>query len=568
MGTPFPNPQDGAATKKKQDQGAGRPRKARAAVTKRHQDILAMPPLQVPTKFQYVSLEFSSLNTPGPSGIKQCFRTVKSIRRIPILPRVLPDPPVPYPTPGPTPVPRKGKKHTCRFCSKRFSSPGKLAQHTLSHTGELPFACQHCNKKFNSKFKLVRHGLIHSETRPFSCPSCHKTFHRKDHLSNHERIHNPLKSVYICDKDNCKKQYTSQLSFKKHSALHSAEEGNLQCKICNKTFDNQADIVYHLKVHAGSRTIKNENDKKFKCPNCDRKFFTGKDVRRHLVVHTRTREFPCQFCKQDFGRKDHLVRHVKKAHPNEPWQSATPGSSSSFVESPEPVPIVSKKGKGEAKKSKTKAELKFPRKVSESGDASLKTEQLSGVLEPAEEVFHYDTLGGSDILSGDIISQQEAIFLPCEGLVQIKLEPLLENVKMEETISSRLYESMPSTSKDIRPLLLPPVEPRPSTSLGKYEEYDSGILYMMSPNIEMMQELDVGRDTLAILDQPVVDSMIGEEGDHSVFTSQQIMSLLDSGTPPHDQHSERIPEQTVLPAFEQAFLNTTQSPKPPQHPPK
>lgn len=33
-----------------------------------------------------------------------------------------------------------------------------------------------------------------------------------------------------------------------------------------------------------------------------------------MVVHTGLRNFPCPFCSQRFGRKDHLVRHAQKSH--------------------------------------------------------------------------------------------------------------------------------------------------------------------------------------------------------------------------------------------------------------
>ncbi|XP_013149305.1 PREDICTED: early growth response protein 1-like, partial [Papilio polytes] len=97
---------------------------------------------------------------------------------------------------------------------------------------------------------------------------------------------------------------------------------------CDETFSTRQEIVYHLKVHSGSRTVKSETDKKFPCDYCDRKFFTAKDVRRHLVVHTGRRDFLCPYCPQKFGRKDHLVRHVKNAHPEKSWRSAAVGTSS------------------------------------------------------------------------------------------------------------------------------------------------------------------------------------------------------------------------------------------------
>ena len=43
----------------------------------------------------------------------------------------------------------------------------------------------------------------------------------------------------------------------------------------------QEDLMNHLKVHAGSRTMKGSLDKKFICGQCDKKFFTRKDLKRH-----------------------------------------------------------------------------------------------------------------------------------------------------------------------------------------------------------------------------------------------------------------------------------------------
>jgi hypothetical protein len=97
-------------------------------------------------------------------------------------------------------------------------------------------------------------------------------------------------------------------------AVHSAQEGNLECKICGKKCETKEETLNHLKIHAGSRSLKTPADRKYHCDHCDRSFFTGKDVRRHLVVHTGRRDFLCQYCPQRFGRKDHLTRHIKKSH--------------------------------------------------------------------------------------------------------------------------------------------------------------------------------------------------------------------------------------------------------------
>lgn len=242
---------------------------------------------------------FQSLDQPGPSGL-QILKSKSSS-------------PAKLKKKKHERVPPK-KSHTCPICHKSFSTGEKFNKHYQSHSGATQFKCEHCKKTFSSKFKLVRHALIHSDKKPFSCTVCERTFHRKDHLKNHIKVHSPTKKLYECEKNDCNKQYTSLLSYRKHLAVHSAEDGNLTCQICFVSFGTKEEILYHLKIHAGSRTVKNPNEKKYLCEYCDRRFFTKKDVRRHLVVHTGMRDFLCQFCPQRFGRKDHLVRHIKKSH--------------------------------------------------------------------------------------------------------------------------------------------------------------------------------------------------------------------------------------------------------------
>ena len=43
----------------------------------------------------------------------------------------------------------------------------------------------------------------------------------------------------------------------------------------------QDDLINHLKIHAGSRSVNGTMDKKFMCSQCDKKFFTRKDLKRH-----------------------------------------------------------------------------------------------------------------------------------------------------------------------------------------------------------------------------------------------------------------------------------------------
>lgn len=199
------------------------------------------PSLSESTQAQIKTTTFpSSLDEPGPSGLQTTTAKSKKVRKKSAT------------TTSSTGSSTK-KSFECPICQKYFSNAARLAKHQQIHGGTSPYKCEHCKKSFSSRFKLVRHALIHSDRKPFSCQVCERTFHRKDHLKNHIKVHSPSKKVYTCDKAGCNKEYTSLLSFRKHLALHSAEEGSLECQICYDVFETKEEILHHLKIHAGSR---------------------------------------------------------------------------------------------------------------------------------------------------------------------------------------------------------------------------------------------------------------------------------------------------------------------------
>ena len=139
---------------------------------------------------------------------------------------------------------------------------------------------------------------------------CLQSFNRKDHLQQHLVLHDENRVQYKCDR--CTKEYNTKLAYKAHTAIHSALEGSLECLCCKKLFESTDVLLLHIKKHTGARTA--HSLKKHLCALCDKKFFTNKDMLRHFVTHTKERNFECEFCQQRFGRRDHLIRHLKKNH--------------------------------------------------------------------------------------------------------------------------------------------------------------------------------------------------------------------------------------------------------------
>lgn len=348
---------------------------------------------------------FLNLDQPGPSGLQMHKHKTVSEKKVSTRKKNQSSP---------------KKLYLCDICQKTFQNAAKLTKHQQLHGGSSPFKCEECKKTFTTKFKLLRHTLIHSDRKQFSCTVCERTFHRKDHLKNHIKVHSPSKTLYICEKPNCRKEYTSHLSYKKHLALHAAEEGSLECQICSKVFATKDDILYHLKIHAGSRTVKNPNEKKYTCDHCDRKFFTRKDVRRHLVVHTGMRDFLCQYCPQRFGRKDHLVRHIKKSH-----KDHIPTTSESI---PDTVAIKTEKSESSIKS-----------EISEISESSMSN--------PEYNVTYLDTLFSQNYEPLALLQNTDSVeFLPhttTQGELKDLGSEVLEAIGETSQFSS---ENLPSTS--------------------------------------------------------------------------------------------------------------------------
>ncbi|XP_060069913.1 uncharacterized protein LOC132549945 [Ylistrum balloti] len=204
---------------------------------------------------------------------------------------------------------------TCPYCAEKFTKEAIYVIHVAEHTGIKPFICEDedCKKGFMSKFKLERHRLIHTCPRHHKCPYCDKSFNRKDHLKNHLITHDPNKKRWVCEE--CGKEYSYNFSYRTHKAFHDAESGRTtECGICHKEHETREELLYHLKVHSGARSVKNCLEKTHECVDCCKKFYTKKDVRRHMITHTKKKDFLCQYCPQRFGRKDHLTRHLRSSH--------------------------------------------------------------------------------------------------------------------------------------------------------------------------------------------------------------------------------------------------------------
>ncbi|XP_053674669.1 transcription factor Sp4 [Anopheles nili] len=83
------------------------------------------------------------------------------------------------------------------------------------------------------------------------------------------------------------------------------------CAVCQKQFGRKEHLVQHLKSHLGLRPFKCED------PTCNKSFNRKEHLLRHRVSHTGQKRFRCDKCDKLFSRKDNLNKH-RKTHQEQP----------------------------------------------------------------------------------------------------------------------------------------------------------------------------------------------------------------------------------------------------------
>ena len=68
-------------------------------------------------------------------------------------------------------------------------------------------------------------------------------------------------------------------------------------------------------VPKSSQKVRTDKPRPHQCSICLRGFVRLEHLKRHALVHTQERPFVCEHCDKKFGRRDLMVRHIRKLHP-------------------------------------------------------------------------------------------------------------------------------------------------------------------------------------------------------------------------------------------------------------
>ncbi|CRL04796.1 CLUMA_CG017852, isoform A [Clunio marinus] len=145
--------------------------------------------------------------------------------------------------------------HVCEFCNKSFSNKYCLKTHLKIHDErERNFQCE-CGKQFLKEIHLRNHKLtIHSgNNKNFICDICSKAFKSSNNLRTHEAVHS--ERAYLCRY--CEKTFLRLQDVRIHEKTHKKlREFHCMEKSCNKTFNQQSNLLSHIKTVSPQTTKK------------------------------------------------------------------------------------------------------------------------------------------------------------------------------------------------------------------------------------------------------------------------------------------------------------------------
>jgi Zinc finger, C2H2 type len=207
-------------------------------------------------------------------------------------------------------------------CKKFFADAADLKKHVARHQKFQPkCSCLKCSRSLasgirlklctNKKSSVPTNDVLSNEAAEFSCQYCGSTFITLNHFNCHLKKHETDKPGFLkCDRNECKKLFSSAIALLKHSKIHKVEK--FTCKVCGKFYRRTSALKIHMKRHSEERCD---------IPGCS---YVAK-LKIHIYNHKRLMHespvFTCDICGKIIKQLRYFKLHMQQ------HETGTPGVS-------------------------------------------------------------------------------------------------------------------------------------------------------------------------------------------------------------------------------------------------
>ncbi|XAO26082.1 hypothetical protein I312_104916 [Cryptococcus bacillisporus CA1280] len=142
-----------------------------------------------------------------------------------------------------------------------------------------------------------------------------------DLVNDHNHVgagHNGQTRPYVCTFGTCDKAFARKSDLARHYKIHTNDRAFVcTYRGCGKSFIQRSALTVHYRVHTGERP--------HHCETCNKAFADSSSLARHRRIHTGKRPYTCYAagCGKPFARRNTLLKHFKRQHPQLPPPSTS-----------------------------------------------------------------------------------------------------------------------------------------------------------------------------------------------------------------------------------------------------
>ncbi|MED6232376.1 hypothetical protein ATANTOWER_028802 [Ataeniobius toweri] len=147
------------------------------------------------------------------------------------------------------------------------------------------------------------------------------------YLQHHIKYQHLLKKKYVCPHPSCGRLFRLQKQLLRH-AKHHTDQRDYICEFCARAFKSSHNLAVHRMIHTGEKPLQ--------CEICGFTCRQKASLNWHMKKHDAdaTYQFSCSICGKKFEKKDCVVAHKAKSHPEVLIAEALAANAGSLITTP------------------------------------------------------------------------------------------------------------------------------------------------------------------------------------------------------------------------------------------
>ncbi|NXX40616.1 ZFP91 ligase, partial [Tricholaema leucomelas] len=129
------------------------------------------------------------------------------------------------------------------------------------------------------------------------------------YLQHHIKYQHLLKKKYVCPHPSCGRLFRLQKQLLRHAKHHTGTGEDYICEYCARAFKSSHNLAVHRMIHTGEKPLQ--------CEICGFTCRQKASLNWHMKKHDADSfyQFSCNICGKKFEKKDSVVAHKAKSHP-------------------------------------------------------------------------------------------------------------------------------------------------------------------------------------------------------------------------------------------------------------